>query len=79
MIVVNAQRFEVFDKAALQVAGSGGLDCCVNQTLAASHAVEVVLLQQCEPKRIIAEGTQVLHSLAVTLKLAGSVPHIAQP
>ena len=45
VVVVDAERLEVLDEAALQVARSGSLHCCVYQPLAPSHAVEVVLLQ----------------------------------
>ena len=65
VVVVDAERLEVLDKAALQVARSGSLHCRVYQSLAPSHAVKVVLLQS--PSSSEATETSILAVLQALL------------
>mmetsp|Transcript_149658 Transcript_149658/g.480492 ORF Transcript_149658/g.480492 Transcript_149658/m.480492 type:complete len:296 (+) Transcript_149658:2015-2902(+) len=44
-VVAHLQALQMLDQASLEVSGSGGLDCCVHETLATSHAMEEKLLR----------------------------------
>ena len=62
VVVVDLETLQVLDQAPLQVAAAGGLDCGVHQAIAASHAVEVVLLgpqasQEAVPNETAGSGT----------------------
>ena len=44
-IVVNNQRLELFNQATLEIATTRGLHGGINQTLAASHTMEIEVLR----------------------------------